>query len=271
MSYYTDEFNTLNSLIGALGSDTLSAGNSYELDKIALLQKLVSIFGLGAIASGQSVKFDGDKFIPADFADSIHSHADATDSVSGFLSATDKAKLDNLDLSVFAEVGHIHSNATPTVAGFLSGADKTKLDLLNPASYALVAHNHAIGDLPEILAREDENNYFAGSQQLQAVAVASSNSIAINANTGTWFVISPLSHNVTIQIPTFTSGKNYRIILSIQQPATPLPIDWSSSFKFQNRAKPIAAANPGGWDEFLLICPNGLDWLVSQNVTYGSL
>lgn len=402
MSYYTDEFNSLNSLIGALGSDTLSAGKSYELDKIALLEKLVSLFELDAIATGQSIVRDSSgSFIPENFALEEHSHDDATTAASGFLSAADKTKLDGIAVGAtqnstdaelrdrathtgtqsvgtisglgtaatlnaadpnwnankiqgksvsdaefvegsgqtvllynfvsssweaseisfssgtmsdadilaailrsdtnsaginattlqgvapggFATASHSHSNATTSADGFMSASDKTKIDAVAPASviqkyfWAAPAESNgapsfrAIGveDLPSSLAREDENNYYSGSQQLQAISVTSASAVTINANAGTWFVISPLGHNATIQIPSFTAGKTYRIILSVQQPAVSLPIDWHTSFKFQNRAKPIATTTPGGWDEFLLTCPNGSDWLVSANASYGSL
>jgi hypothetical protein len=351
MAYYTDEFNALNSLIGALGSDTLSAGNSYELGKVALLQKLVSIFGLNAIATGQSIKTDSlGAFIPANFADSLHSHTNLDSLVSSkpaktFLAAPSDTlgepsyrtiglediptELSSLAGGSFSPQSHSHSSldsltAPQAAKSFLASPTNStgaatyraiemgdlpgQLSSLSGGAYAPLAHNHLIGDLPvalgtaigstiaksfwatpignsgtpsfreivisdlpTILAREDEGNYYAGSQQLQAIAVTSAVSITIDTNSGTWFVISPLAHNTTIQLPAFTSGKTYRIILSIQQPATPLPIDWSTSFKFQNKVKPIATTNPGGWDEFLLICPNGTDWLVSQNVSYGSL
>lgn len=351
MSYYLDEFNTLNSLIAALGSDTLSAGNSYELSKIALLEKLVSIFELNAIASGQSIKLDSlGAFIPANFADSIHPHAHL-DSLVGekpaktFLAApsdtlgeptyreielTDIPEgLSSLAGGSFSPQNHSHSALDTLIASqaaksFLASPTNStgsasyrtiemadlpdQLSSLSGGAYAPQGHSHLIGDLPvalgtaigtafakrfwaspigsagtpsfreigiedlpTILARKDESNYYEGSQQLQSVPVGSASSITINANAGTWFVISPLAHNTTIQIPTFTAEKTYRLILSIQQPAVPLPIDWNTAFKFQGRAKPIATTTPGGWDEFLLICPNGTDWLVSQNASYGGL
>ena len=85
------------------------------------------------------------------FSLSSHTHTAATTSAAGFLSASDKAKLDgvesgaqaNVVTSVNAATGtviltatdvgaatstHIHAAATTSTAGFLSASDKTKLD-----------------------------------------------------------------------------------------------------------------------------------------------
>ena len=90
-------------------------------------------------------------------ASSGHTHADATSSAGGFMSRTDKAKLDALNsstlldranhtgfqaiatitglqgaLDVKASTGHTHSNATASVAGFMSADDKNKLNSIPP-------------------------------------------------------------------------------------------------------------------------------------------
>ncbi|WP_289142453.1 hypothetical protein [uncultured Brevibacillus sp.] len=53
-----------------------------------------------------------------------HTHPNATQTVSGFMSATDKKRLDDH----IGAGGTAHALATPTVAGFMSGPDKKRLD-----------------------------------------------------------------------------------------------------------------------------------------------
>lgn len=90
---------------------------------------------------------------PATFPPSSHTHSDATTSVDGFMSATDKTKLDGIASgaevnvqanwtetnvasdafilnkpSTFPPSTHTHPDATTSVSGFMSSTDKTKLD-----------------------------------------------------------------------------------------------------------------------------------------------
>jgi len=80
-----------------------------------------------------------------------HSHADAGPLSNGFMSITDKNKLDDFNTvgrttgdilmfngtmwvvksNAFALPNHIHSDATTTVSGFMSGTDKTKLNAVD--------------------------------------------------------------------------------------------------------------------------------------------
>ena len=85
------------------------------------------------------------------FSLSSHTHTAATTSAAGFLSASDKAKLDGVESGAQANVvtsvnaatgavvlsaadvgaspsGHTHTAATTSAAGFLSASDKAKLD-----------------------------------------------------------------------------------------------------------------------------------------------
>jgi hypothetical protein len=103
--------------------------------------------------AGDSDRLGG--LVPADFARSGHGHATATSSASGFMSASDKARLDGMpstygpSLTVsgspatvnvtFAGSGsatsaarsdHAHANATTSASGFMASADKAKLDSL---------------------------------------------------------------------------------------------------------------------------------------------
>lgn len=118
---------------------------------------------LQGIASGAEVNVNadwnattGDAAIlnkPATFPPSSHTHSDATTSVAGFMSATDKTKLDGIASgaevnvqanwtetnvssdafilnkpSTFPPSAHTHIDATTSVSGFMSSTDKTKLD-----------------------------------------------------------------------------------------------------------------------------------------------
>lgn len=94
----------------------------------------------------------------ASFAFSTHTHADATTSASGFMTAAEKIKLSSIGnganvVSVNGNAGvvsvttdsigaaaaaHAHSAATAGAAGFMAAADKSKLDGISSATYALL-------------------------------------------------------------------------------------------------------------------------------------
>lgn len=110
-----------------------------------------------------------------------HSHSEATSSAGGFMSRTDKAKLDALNsatlldranhtgaqaiatitglqgaLDTKASTGHTHSNATTSVAGFMSNTDKSKLDAIAAGANNYVhPANH-----PASIITQDANNRF---------------------------------------------------------------------------------------------------------------
>lgn len=63
-----------------------------------------------------------------------HNHAAATDEKAGFMSATDKAKLDGLSGGV---QNHGHSTATTAAPGFMSAADKVKLNEIEPKAQVI--------------------------------------------------------------------------------------------------------------------------------------
>lgn len=132
MSIYTDEFDALNSLIGALGSDSISAGNSYELAKIQQLQKVAGIFKLSAIATGQSIKTDSlGNFVPANFAESIHAHSHLDSLVVGAKPANTflAAPSDTLGEPTYRQI------AIADIPGEISS--------LAGATYAPVSHSHS--------------------------------------------------------------------------------------------------------------------------------
>lgn len=183
MSIYTDEFNALNSLIGALGNDSISAGNSYELARIQQLQKLAGTFKLEAIATGQSVKTDSlGNFIPANFAESIHAHSHL-DSLVGtkpaktFLAApsdtlgeptyrtiaiadipTDLSNLVGEKTAKTFLAAPIGSNGSPSYRAIVMDDLPSQLASLSGGGYAPTAHSHAIADLPSLVGAAVASN-----------------------------------------------------------------------------------------------------------------
>lgn len=183
MSIYTDEFDALNSLIGALGSDSISTGNSYELAKIQQLQKVAGIFKLNAIATGQSIKTDSlGNFVPANFAESIHAHSHL-DSLVGSKPAKTflAAPSDTLGEPTYRQIAIAD---IPTELSTLTGSKTAKTFLAAPSDtlgnpsyrtivmadlptqlaslegggFAAVGHSHAIADLPSLVGASVASN-----------------------------------------------------------------------------------------------------------------
>ncbi len=83
------------------------------------------------------VIFDGVTAGGVPLAKEVHTHADATNSTSGFESAADHVYL----------YTHTHPNATTLVAGFMSAADKAKLDGLSSGGGGLASSASVPGTL----------------------------------------------------------------------------------------------------------------------------
>lgn len=77
------------------------------------------------------------------FATAGHTHSDATTSVSGFMSATDKTKLNGVESGATADMTASEIlTAIKTVDGAGSGLDADLLDGLSSASFATASHAH---------------------------------------------------------------------------------------------------------------------------------
>jgi hypothetical protein len=143
-------------------------------------------------------------------ASTTHTHADATTTVAGFMSSSDKTKLDGIvtanlvnranhtgeqaissvtglqaALDTKASTAHTHANATSTVAGFMSNADKVKLD-----GVATGANNYAHpANHPASIITQDASNRFvtdaektAWNAKLGAVKTINGQSIVGSGN-----------------------------------------------------------------------------------------
>lgn len=127
-----------------VGTSTLTADGKQDTLEI----KAGSSITLTADTANDAVTIAVD---PTNFAAANHSHSNATTAASGFMSATDKSKLDGIAsgaqvndvTSVNGKTGavslsatdvgaaassHSHNNANSTDAGFMSATDKNKLD-----------------------------------------------------------------------------------------------------------------------------------------------
>ncbi len=111
----------------------MSAADKTKLDSTATLSSAIPA-SVGAQTAGVATT--------ASRSDHIHDHgnqtagthhAAATTSVAGFMSTTDKTKLDSLSTAV----------ATTTVNGLMSAADKTKLDAVSNGAILTVAQSFA--------------------------------------------------------------------------------------------------------------------------------
>jgi hypothetical protein len=75
-----------------------------------------------------------------------HTHEVATTVEKGFMSPSDKSKLDGLDANNYAPIAHVgsggsaHADVTASVDGFMKAADKAKLDGLDANNYAPIGH-----------------------------------------------------------------------------------------------------------------------------------
>jgi hypothetical protein len=77
-------------------------------------------------------------------ANTSHTHSDATTSVSGFLSATDKTKLNGIESGATADMTASEIlTAVKTVDGASSGLDADLLDGNHASAFALSAHTHS--------------------------------------------------------------------------------------------------------------------------------
>jgi hypothetical protein len=149
-----------------------------------------------------------------DFALTAHSHANATTGAAGFMSATDKSKLDALDTGKpYAPLSHPHdsascssgaasasqctvgfmpaadkfkldkypalppSTATTSVDGLMSAADKTKLD-----RYAAQPPTKATASADGLMPREDKAKLDSYPAQPPAAATASTDGLMPKAD-----------------------------------------------------------------------------------------
>lgn len=145
----------------------LTAGAGINVDNTDPANPVVSVTGggMGTVASVNSVDPDGDgnvELTPSDIgaAAASHSHSAATTTDPGFMSASDKTKLDGIasgatanssDATLLNRANHTGTQAISTVTG-LQDALNEKAD---------TSHSHAVGDITATGA-PSETTYLRG-------------------------------------------------------------------------------------------------------------
>lgn len=142
-----DDAPRLRDALDAIDADIHAKLDAATYTASDVLTKLAGVDGNGSGLDADLL----DGIHASGFSLSTHGHAAATTSAAGFLSASDKAKLDGIESGAqvntvtsvntatgavvltatdvgAATSGHGHAAATPSAAGFLSAVDKTKLD-----------------------------------------------------------------------------------------------------------------------------------------------
>lgn len=97
------------------------------------------------------------------FATATHTHSDATTSVSGYMSASDKTKLNGVEAGATGDqTASEILTLIKTVDGTTSGLDADLLDGNHATAFALSSHSHTGANVGRTISTEDPTGGSAG-------------------------------------------------------------------------------------------------------------